>query len=354
MVTARAKDFQRARLDRFFSGSLLVSVGIILTTSGGSWDITNHLINKPETFFSIPHTVLYAGAAVAIAGAAIMFHASRQNPMPSRVLPAKLSLGGSLTLLGAGPADFLWHQAFGLDGLLSPTHMMLVIGMLCASLGGLQGLRQGVSDRSNPRPLLTTTLAMVSVWLSASGMLEMLTLPFSNTAHFKFNPDPLLAASLATIAFPFLSSIILRSMSAMTGGRFGCLSALGSCFVLVVTLTTIMPDEKIIISIPFYLINLIPIVASDILLTSSRKKIYTYLAGSIIGASFFTLYFPLITHTYNEVLTTSPVWPSMIVSTYFTNLSRFYPLVALPSAASGIFGTMISMKILGQKNGKSP
>ena len=152
---------------------------------------------------------------------------------------------GNLVLVGAGPADFGWHQAFGLDGLLSPTHMMLVAGMLCASLGGLLGIRRSIFDKTNPKPMLTTVLAMLPVWLAAGGMLDMLCLPFSNTVHFKFNPDPTLAVILATVAFPFLSSVILISMSSMSQKRFGYLSALGASFVLVVILTTIIPDDRL-------------------------------------------------------------------------------------------------------------
>lgn len=349
MSSVSVKSAQTYKIDRFFLGSLLVSVGILLTTSGGSWDITNHLINRPEIFFSVPHTILYTGAGIAIAGSLTMLRVQIIQRDPLKSLSTKMAVIGSLVLVGAGPADFVWHQAFGLDGLLSPTHMMLVIGMLSSSLGGLLGLRRAIADRTNPRPIFTTVLATLPIWLAAAGMLHMLTLPFSNTAHFKFNPDPTLAVILATVAFPFLSSVILKSMSSMTGKKFGYLSALGASFVAVAVLTSIIPDEKIRISIPFYLMNLIPIVAADIILSNSKKGPLAYLAGSIIGISFFTLYFPLITHTYNEILTTSPVWPSAIISTYFTDLPKFYPIIALPAIAIGITGTMASMRIFKEK-----
>ncbi|NDF47494.1 MAG: hypothetical protein EB158_04740 [Nitrosopumilaceae archaeon] len=32
--------------------NLVVSIGIIMVTGGGSWDISNHILNKPETFFA--------------------------------------------------------------------------------------------------------------------------------------------------------------------------------------------------------------------------------------------------------------------------------------------------------------
>src|SRR5215208_3718785 len=59
-------------LNRFLLGCVLISIGILRAESGGSWDITNHLLNKPETFFSLPHIILYSGIILAIIGATIM------------------------------------------------------------------------------------------------------------------------------------------------------------------------------------------------------------------------------------------------------------------------------------------
>ena len=43
--------FYKLFINRFLIGCILVSIGILLAESAGSWDITNHLFNKPETFF---------------------------------------------------------------------------------------------------------------------------------------------------------------------------------------------------------------------------------------------------------------------------------------------------------------
>jgi len=65
--------FYKRLINRYLVGSILVSFGILLAESGGSWDITNHLLNKPETFFSPPHVILYSGIGLALVGATIMF-----------------------------------------------------------------------------------------------------------------------------------------------------------------------------------------------------------------------------------------------------------------------------------------
>src|SRR5687768_5596709 len=65
--------FYKRLINRFLVGCIFVSAGILLAESGGSWDITNHLLNKPETFFSPPHVILYSGITIALIGATIMF-----------------------------------------------------------------------------------------------------------------------------------------------------------------------------------------------------------------------------------------------------------------------------------------
>ena len=61
---------------KLFAGYVLVSLGMLLAAAGGSWDITNHLLNKPETFFAPPHAVLYSGVS-AVVGAVLVFSASK-------------------------------------------------------------------------------------------------------------------------------------------------------------------------------------------------------------------------------------------------------------------------------------
>ena len=37
---------------------IILGMGVVLVTGGGSWDISNQL-NKPESFFAEPHLILY-------------------------------------------------------------------------------------------------------------------------------------------------------------------------------------------------------------------------------------------------------------------------------------------------------
>jgi hypothetical protein len=333
---------------KLFAGYVLVSLGMLLAAAGGSWDITNHLLNKPETFFAPPHAVLYSGAASAVVGTVLVFSASKSSGAfgGKMIWPVKLVIAGVVMLIGAAPVDFGWHSAFGLDGLLSPPHFVLVSGMVIGSAGALAGLAQ--STRRLPSVLIA--IAILPIWLAASGMIDMFSLPFSETAYFNFNPHPILGVTVATLAFPFLISACLICSSVLSRKRFGVLSMAGVAFIMIGVLTSIIPNSALTPTIPFYLSSIIPIVAADALLAFSRSRVSLYAAGTIVGLVFFMLYYPLITYTYNEVFESKVVWPSMIAQVYFGMIQNVFPFVAIPTAAMGILGALVIDKLARNKN----
>src|ERR687897_2327991 len=389
------------------TGYILVSLGVLLSAISGSWDITNHLLSKPETFFSPPHAGIYIGVAIVLSGSVMVlsrYYRSSSiisnnnhyiNKLIDLPLPMKLVTIGVIMLVSAGPFDFAWHSAFGLDGLLSPSHSVLTIGMAVSSIGALLGMLSSNNDQNNNNksrkfnPSITTSsscsssaivdstnnddnntshaisliliiIGIIPVWITVSGLIHMASLPFSDTEHFNFNPDPTLAAIIATLAFPFVISFMLFSSfqlsvrSKRTKRMFGILSITGIVFILINLTTAILPNEYLVPTIPFYILNIIPIVAVDILLSklsTPKTKIVNYVAGAVIGSIFFTLYYPLITHTYNEVLSNSQtVWPSLTSSIYFKMIDKIYPLMVIPAAVTGIMATIISSKLIQDKN----
>jgi hypothetical protein len=325
---------------KLFAGYVLVSLGMLLAAAGGSWDITNHLLNKPETFFAPPHAVLYSGAASAVVGIVLVFSASRSHTAGSAgsmSWPSKLAISGVVMLISAAPVDFGWHSAFGLDGLLSPPHFVLVSGMLIGSVGALIGLAK--STKMLPSALIV--IAVLPIWLAASGMIDMFSLPFSETDYFNFNPPPTLGVIVATIAFPFLISACLMCSSVLARKQFGVLSMVGAAFITIGVLTSIIPNSALIQTVPFYISTIIPIVAADAVLTFFRSRFSLYTAGIIVSIAFFMMYYPLITYTYNEVLESKVVWPSMIAQIYFGMIQNVFVVVSIPSAAMGILGALL-------------
>jgi hypothetical protein len=228
-------------------------------------------------------------------------------------------------------------------------------------------------------------MGILPVWLTISGLIHMATLPFSDTPFFNFNPDPIVAVVIATICFPFLIALILFSSSRLcvnesanliTGHKsvtswknnnkgipFGMLSVTGLAFIVVNILTSILPNEYLIPTLPFYILNILPILAADILLSKgslhNRNHIFSkqrenrmasYLVGAILGLAFFTLYFPLITHTYNEALPNpGPVWPSLTITIYFQMIDEVSIFIIAPAMIMGIFGVVVASRSLDHK-----
>ena len=334
---------------KVLGGYVLVSLGILLAAGGGSWDINNHLLNKPETFFAPPHAVLYSGAATAVVGAVMLFLASRRtgNRM---IWPMKLSMAGVLVLVVAGPVDFMWHSAYGLDGLLSPPHFVLVSGMIASSVGALAGMvyHKSAAFKELHLPPAMIVIGMLPVWLAVSGMIDMFSLPFSHTGYFNFDPHPALAVAVATLAFPLLISMLMCTSSVLAGRRFGVLTATAAAFMTISVLTSMVPNDALVSTIPFYVASIIPFATADVLLSFSKAKISQYAAGAIVGLTFFMLYYPLITYTYNEVMKNITVWPSLIAPTYFEMIGKAFPLVIIPAIAMGILGSIASNKIIAR------
>jgi hypothetical protein len=368
---------------RYLLGFVLGSLGVLLAASSGSWDLTNHLLNKPETFFSPPHAGLYSGVGIVVFSSIWAFHYSRSRNMVHDTntnvgyndsskrtvpLPTKLLILGAIMLLAAGPFDFIWHSTFGLDGLLSPSHLTLTMGMVVSGIGCLMGILvvnnsnlrsySGIKMRlgNNERYRLTVLLiiGIVPVWLTLAGLTYMLSLPFSNTSFFKFNPDPNLAALIATLVFPFLTSFILTYSHLLTR-KFGVLTMIGSAFVFINIVTSIIPNDHIALTTVFYLLNIIPFLAVDLLLSrfsnTSRNTIVYALSGAVLGLTFFMLYYPLIANIFNEVLPNEkPLWPSLTASTYFLMIGKIYPLVVLPALLTGILGALFASGLIQKTN----
>ncbi|QLH08792.1 hypothetical protein [Candidatus Nitrosotenuis sp. DW1] len=334
----------------FFLGNILVSTGILIVTTGGSWDISNHLLNRPETFFAPPHAVLYSGVAVALFGATlVMLKMSVKEIKSENQLSIKLILVGIALLLGAGPFDFLWHSSFGLDGLLSPPHLALICGMVFSSIGSFISIAKNSAvfvRNSYMSKNILTVLSIIPVWLSVTGLFFSFSLPFSQTDYFDFNPDPVFGAIFATIAFPFLISLMLYMAYLVNDGKFGFISTTGATLVVINMMTSIIPNPWLHPTVPFYLFTIIPIVLCDLVLMISKNKMRTYLAAGIFGMLGYFVYYPLITHVYNKIDTNQIVSASVTSKIYFDMVLSVYPLIVVPCIVMGLVGALVCHRMI--------
>lgn len=330
----------------FFLGNILASLGILVVTTGGSWDISNHLLNRPETFFSTPHFVLYSGVVIALCGAILVTLKKPSETKSESRTSTRLVRAGIALLIGAGPFDFLWHSNFGLDGLLSPPHLALICGMVLTSLGALLSTLRNLANKSYLAKNILTVVSILPVWLSVTGLLFSFSLPFSRTDYFDFNPNPVFGAIFATLAFPFLISMMLFSAHLINGGKFGFVSAVGASLIMVNMATSIIPNPWLHPTIPFYLLTILPIVLCDAVLSMSANKMKSYFAAGVFGMLGYFVYYPLITHVYNKIDTNQIVSASITAKIYFGMIPSVFPTIVIPCALMGIMGLLVCRRAM--------
>lgn len=129
---------------------LLVGAGFWMLT-GLFLDGWAHSNQKPDSFFTPWHAVLYSGfGAACLVVAAQTRSRTPQGDWVERLHKAdRVSLAGLALFAFGAVADLAWHQAFGIevniDALLSPTHLLLLSGALLALSGPLRATRSGVN-----------------------------------------------------------------------------------------------------------------------------------------------------------------------------------------------------------------
>lgn len=289
------------------------SLGAFLQIGGTSWDVTSHLMLEPETFFTPSHTVLYSGIGLLVISAGIggfVLFRNKETGGKSYTVAFKLLIVGSAISLVAGPSDFLWHEEFGVDGLLSPPHLALITGMLINSVAVVIGLvRIQRTQLTHPKETIVRLAiipAFAALWFTTTWYAYMFSLPFSNGENFQFNPNPTIAVLVATISLPLLNSIILLAAQKTIGG-FGGATAVAVLVVILNILTNVVPTVQPIVSfLPWYLIAaILPALIADLalnylpIITKISMKNSQLISGAIIGSLFYIFGYPMITWIYS-------------------------------------------------------
>ena len=340
----------------------IATSGAFLQIGGTSWDVTSHIMKEPETFFTPSHAVLYTGIVLLTLAAGIggfVLIRNKEIRRKSFATGFKLLIIGSMVSLAAGPSDFLWHEAFGVDGLLSPPHLALITGMLINSIAVVLGLARirytGLIPSKEKIVRLALIPAFAALWFTMIWYVYMFSLPFSNGEDFKFNPNPNVAALIATISLPFLSSIVFLSASKAIGWPGGATSVA----VLIVGLNSfanVIPTVPSMISfLPWYLIIAIfPALIAELVLkllpmkSNVSIKKSEIIAGAIIGCVFYMFSYPMITWVFSIPLGMNYVGMEGIeainnlTSDFKNSFVSILALTMIPGALMGILGAFVA------------
>lgn len=345
---------------------IIATCGSFLQIAGTSWDVTSHIMQEPETFFTPSHTVLYAGVGLlTIAAGTSGFLLIRNNELRGRsfATPMKLLIIGSTMSLAAGPSDFLWHETFGVDGLLSPPHLALITGMLINAVATVVGLaRIGVHATSSSRQRLIKAAmvpAFAALWFTTIWYVYMFSLPFSNGENFQFNLNPTIASLIAIVILPLLSSIIFLTASKSIG-RFGAGTIVSALVVGTNIFANIVPSQGMMIPIlPWYfIIAILPALIADIILNNSTTKSKLGLraselvAGILVSSVFYIFNYPMLTWAFAIPLD-MPIANlqgmqavASLTSNFLSTLPVMLSITLVPAALMGLLGALfVSKKI---------
>lgn len=345
---------------------IIATCGSFLQIAGTSWDVTSHIMQEPETFFTSPHTVLYVGVGLlTIAAGTSGFLLIKNNELRGRsfATPMKLLIIGSTISLAAGPSDFLWHETFGVDGLLSPPHLALITGMLINAVATVVGLaRIGVHVTSSSRQRLIKAAmvpAFAALWFTTIWYVYMFSLPFSDGENFQFNLNPTIASLIAIVTLPLLSSIIFLTASKSIG-RFGAGTIVSALVVGTNIFANIVPSQGMMISIlPWYfIIAILPALIADIILNNSTTKSKLGLrtselvAGILVSSVFYIFNYPMLTWAFAIPLD-MPIANlqgmqavASLTSNFLSTLPVMLSITLVPAALMGLLGALfVSKKI---------
>src|SRR5215207_2203013 len=345
---------------------IVATSGAFLQIGSGSWDITSHIMEEPETFFTPSHTVLYTGVGLLTIAAgigSILLVKNKELKGKSYATAFKLLIIGTAISIVAGPSDFLWHETFGIDGLLSPPHLALITGMLINAVAVVVGLARivvHISVLSTKQRLIKLAMvpAFAALWFTTTWYVYMFSLPFSNGENFQFNLNSSIAITIAIIALPLLGSIIFLTAS-KTIGRFGAASTVAVLVIGVNVFANILPTDGMTISLlPWYLIvDITPAVTADIILNNStiKSKIgigdSQLIAGALLSSTFYIFNYPMLIWAFATPLDMELAnlqrieAVSVLTSDFLSTLPTALAITLVPGALMGIVGAYLSKKI---------
>ena len=294
----------------------------------GAWMIAGLFIdgwahdnNRPESFFTPWHGILYSGFFASTTAA---FWSMRRHQGALRLDRASLPVGHGLTLLSLGVfglgglGDLVWHETLGVEvgveALLSPTHLLLLVGGLVLLTGPLRGAwRTGVDAqglRAFLGPLLSLTFAM-----AVAGFFLIYVSPFVNRAasagftrspsvphdHPATDPAELLqllgiaSILLTTVVFTTGVQLLLRRWPNPPAGSFAVL--LGLSVALLVALDELSQAS-------FVVLGLLAGASAD----AAVKRMPVWSVGAVAVLVLWTAYFGLASAFEGGVAWTAELW----------------------------------------------
>jgi hypothetical protein len=101
---------------------------------GGIWDSASHALKVPDSFWTVQHVTVYSGVTIVAISAAFGTVISLKNK--KIIMGITMLLIGSIMQLGGGYVDYNFHEIYGIDGLVTASHLVIESGLILTSIGG--------------------------------------------------------------------------------------------------------------------------------------------------------------------------------------------------------------------------
>ncbi|MGC4943104.1 hypothetical protein [Kribbella sp. DT2] len=224
-----------AVLGRATSGhrpAFAVLIGSFVSLLGLSWDAQWHSDVGPDTFFTLPHLLLYSGSAIAGTASLAVVLAATAAARAGRPITAggrPIGVLGTFQapigylVAGCGAASFLlyglwdlwWHTLYGFDAVLeSPPHIGLLLSISITMIGAIITFSAALDQRWGLVGLVAATSLLLGFWCLIVVVLQAL----GDTVNW-------LAVGTGVIAALLL--LMIRALVARTGVIVLTAAALG-------------------------------------------------------------------------------------------------------------------------------
>ena len=169
------------------------ALAVTSTSVGLYWDISWHMSIGRDTFWTPAHLCIHFGAIVAGVSSIFLILVTTFGKDPARrdnsvrvwgfygPLGTFVSLWGGLAMLTSAPFDDWWHNSFGLDvQIISPPHVVLILGIFVLGLGGLFLV---VAEMNRARPEAREKLNRIFLYVGCMLLILLLMLIYEYTDY---------------------------------------------------------------------------------------------------------------------------------------------------------------------------
>ncbi len=144
--------------------SFLAVCGTMIMLLGGVWDSASHELRIPDTFWTIQHMTIYFGASMVACSAISATLVLSYNKYKLMKKGTVMIILGAIFQLAGGYADYNFHEIYGIDGLVTLSHLSIETGLLLSAAGGFIT----ISASKNYILQKMVPISIISILLAAS------------------------------------------------------------------------------------------------------------------------------------------------------------------------------------------